>query len=118
MIIFIAIPSKGTVKDGALTSEFLKKLADLHVSFPEHTFISPMVQDYALLPYMKADATWEDWGFHCRNLIEVCSETWVLMYEGWQESLPHHTEFNTSVGVFGEIEHSMKFKKPIRFIKP
>jgi hypothetical protein len=107
MIIFIAIPSAGTVKDGTLTPDFLKRMAELVADMPQHTFISPMIQDYALLPYMPAvEATWEVWGAHCRRLIEVCDEVWVLTYPGWA----------ASVGVTGEVNHATYFGKTVRFL--
>ena len=108
-LIFIAIPTKGTVTDGALNEQFLKDLAALIMKYKEHTFIAPMVQDYALLKYMpNVDATWEVWGEHCRRLIERADTVWVMKYEGWAES----------VGVRGEVEHAQKCLKAVHFIDP
>lgn len=108
-LIFIAIPSKGTVKDSKLTEEFLADLATLHLKYPEHTFVAPMVQDYQLLRHMPAlNATWQDWGKHCRLLIERCDAVWIMKYEGW----------DTSVGVEGELQHAQKFLKTINFVEP
>lgn len=108
-LIFIAIPTEGTVENGKLTWEFLHDLAKLHLNYPSHTFISPMVQDYQLLQFMpNTDATWKNWGRHCRTLIERCDAVWVLKYEGWSESK----------GVVGEIEHAQKFLKTVTFIDP
>lgn len=106
--VFIAIPTVGTVKDGAMTEEFLKFLAKLHVEHPEITFVSPMVQDYQILKYMDVEPVWEEWGKHCRLLIERADEVWVLKFNGW----------DTSVGVAGEIEHARSVGKPIEFIDP
>jgi hypothetical protein len=84
-------------------------LANLHLKFPDHTFISPMVQDYQLLKFLpSATATWDDWGRHCRVLIERCDAVWVMTYNGW----------DTSVGVAGEIAHAQKFMKMITFVDP
>lgn len=107
MLVFIAIPTKGTVIDGALTEAFLKKLADLHVTFHEHTFIAPMVQDYQLLKHMTVTATWEDWGKHCRAIIPRCDEVWVLKYPGWA----------TSVGVAGEIQCAKENGVPVVYLE-
>lgn len=108
-LIFIAIPTKGTVTDGKLNEQFLKDLAMLHLKHPEHTFVAPMVQDYQLLKYMpNTDATWECWGQHCRIRIERCDTVWVLQYDGW----------DTSKGVAAEIEHAQKFLKLITFVNP
>lgn len=102
-VIFIAIPTKGTVKDGALTPTFLAHLAKLHVENPDCAFISPMVQDYQVLPFMNITATWEDWGKHCRAIIPRCDEVWVLKFDGW----------DTSVGVRGEMDCALANNIPI-----
>lgn len=107
-LIFIAIPSKGTVTDNQLKEGFLRFLAELHLGYPQHTFISPMVQDYALLKYMPStEATWAAWGHHCKTLIERSDGVWVLRFEGW----------DTSVGVRGEIEHANQHNKPVTMIE-
>jgi Domain of unknown function (DUF1937) len=107
MIIFIAVPSKGVVIDGRLRPEFLAELARMQVQFPDYTFVAPMVQDYAILPYMgDIKATWEKWGHHCRTLIAVSDEVWVLLYDGW----------STSVGVKGEIEHATLCRVPVSYL--
>lgn len=108
MLIFIAIPTKGTVTNRLLTPKFLQHLAQLQITYPMHTFIAPMVQDYAVLPYMTVSATWAEWGHHCKKLIEVSDEVWVLQYDGW----------DTSVGVQGEITHAATCKKQVMFIAP
>jgi hypothetical protein len=106
-LVFIAIPTKGTVQKGAMTETFLKHLASLYLAHPDVTFWAPMVQDYALLKYMPSiDASWDAWGAHCRRMIESCDEVWVLKYDGW----------DTSKGVAGEIEHAKQFGKPVKFV--
>jgi hypothetical protein len=106
-LIFIAVPTKGTVTNGTLNEQFLEDVAKLHLKYPMHTFIVPMIQDYQLLKYLPStEATWADWGHHCRTLIEHSDVLWVLEYEGW----------DTSVGVQGEIEHAHLHKIPIRYI--
>lgn len=103
-LIFIAIPTKGTVVNGHLTPKFLQYLADLHLNHPEHTFIAPMVHDYQLLQYMpQVTATWENWGRHCRTLIERSDEVWVLKFDG----------YDTSVGVAGEVRHAQEHDVPV-----
>lgn len=106
-LVFIAIPTSGTVRGGKISEKFLKKLAGLHKAYPDRSFWAPMVQDYALLPYMEnVEATWEVWGAHCRRMIEACDEVWVLKYPGWQES----------VGVQAEIEHALALGKRIAYV--
>lgn len=106
-LIFIAIPTAGTVQNEELTPKFLKFLAALHTKYPQHTFIAPMVQDYQILKYMNVTATWEDWGKHCRTIIARCDEVWVLKFAGW----------DLSVGVAGEIECGVKHNTPIQFLE-
>ena len=102
-LIFIAMPTKGSVLNNNIRPTVLAYIASLHQLFPFHTFIAPMIQDYQLLPYMPTtEATWADWGQHCRALIERCDEVWVIQLDGW----------DTSVGVKGEIEHARKHSKP------
>jgi hypothetical protein len=106
-LIFIAIPTKGTVADGKLTDAFLEFYAGLYEFYPEHTFIAPMIQDYAILKFMpNTPATWETWGQHCRTLIERSDEVWVAQFDGW----------DTSVGVRGEIDHAELHNKPVAYV--
>lgn len=107
-LVFIAIPTKGTVKDGHLTHKFLSQLADFHHIWPDTTFIAPMVQDYQLLPFMSITATWEDWGKHCRVIIPRCDEVWVLKYTGWDKS----------IGVAGEIACAKQHDIPVFYHEP
>lgn len=107
-LIFIAIPTKGTVKHGSISEQFLRDLAAMHVFCPQHTFIAPMVQDYQLLRFMEVEPTWADWGKHCRQIIERSDEVWVMTYEGWE----------TSVGVTGEISHATSCSVPVYYIDP
>lgn len=106
-LIFIAIPTKGCVRNGAITEETLKFVADLHRVNPDKVFLCPMIQDYALLKYLpEMDATWEVWGAHCRRLIKACDEVWVLKFEGWLES----------TGVNAEIDFATQLQKPVLYL--
>lgn len=109
MIVFVCIPTAGTVLNGALTDEFLKHLADLHVQNPDLTFVAPMVQDYQILKFMKGvEPNWEAWGDHCRKLIERADIVLCLKYPGW----------DVSKGVTGELQHAALHHKPTVFLKP
>ena len=107
-VVFIAIPSAGTVLDGALTENFLSTLASLMQLHPEITFIAPMVQDYQLLKFFPLEATWENWGRHCRALIERSDEVWVMQFAGWR----------TSVGVQAEIAHALERELGLAYVDP
>jgi hypothetical protein len=108
-LVFIAIPTKGTVTDGALNESFLRAFAALQMRFPDITFWAPMVQDYQLLRFMPSTAaTWEEWGQHCRVMIERSDEVWVLQFDGWE----------TSVGVKGEVYHAGLHDVTVKYFNP
>ena len=53
-VIFISMPSKGSVSDNSKETGMLKDMvyrtvAKLHEMHPDYTFIVPMIQDYTLL---------------------------------------------------------------------
>lgn len=109
MLIFLAMPTKGAVLNTAIRPTVIAYVAQLHLAYPEHTFIVPMIQDYQLLPYMpRAEATWADWGRHCRALIEHSDQVWVLKYDG----------YDTSVGVQAEIAHAGLKGVPVFLVDP
>lgn len=51
---------------------------------------------------------WDFWGTYARIMIERCDELYVLMLDGWAES----------VGVTAEIGIAKELQKPIRYIEP
>lgn len=108
MIVFIAVPTKGVTADGKLNDSFHRDIAHLHLEFPDITFLVPMIQDYAILPHMNVDATWEQWGIHCKRLISVSDAVWVMMYNGADQS----------VGVQAEIAFADQQNVPVKFIYP
>ena len=123
-VVFIAMPTEGsTLRESADTGRMrervYKDLAKLHELDPHITFIAPMMQDYCLLPHLLVEANWEQWGDHCRRLIERCDEVWVLMYEGWRKPVYAMDDiYNTSKGVRGELEHAAKHGVSVSFIEP
>lgn len=123
-VIFIAMPTKGvagalSASEGRLLEQVHKDLACLHQRYSDHTFLVPMVQDYALLPHLGVAPTWEVWGDRCRRLIERSDAVWVLMYDGWvYPTLIMDAVYNTSKGVFGELTHAEAHSVPIFFMDP
>lgn len=111
-VIFIAIPSKGTVEDNKLTPKFMQFLMKLHLDNPEHVFISPMIQDYELAKYLptEMEMSWNEWGWKrgkaCEILIERSDEIWVLKFDGW----------DTSVGVSEEVKHAQLHNKCVKYV--
>lgn len=115
-VVFIAIPTKGTVVDGKLTETFLSELAELHIHFPNVAFIAPMVQDYQILRHMNVDATYDVWGKRCEAVLAVCDELWVMCYDGWRDPSKEKSDVNTSDGVYGEICTARRLSIPINFV--
>lgn len=115
-VVFIAIPTKGTVRNGALTESFMRDFAAMHTNCPDIAFIAPMVQDYQLLGYMGVSATYDVWGERCEAILAKCDEMWVLCYEGWREPVDTMSNDNTSWGVAGEIATARKLNIPVRFL--
>lgn len=118
-VVFIAIPTAGTVENGAIKEVVLADLARLHEQYPDTAFVCPMVQDYQLLRHMNVDATYDVWGERCEALIAVCDEVWVLMYKGWERPTVRPDEqYNTSVGVAGEIKYALHNNTKVVFVQP
>lgn len=86
-------------------SKFTKVLAALHVENPNTVFISPSVQNYAILNDMpdNTGANYEAWRVRCELLMPRCDVMLVLPFLGWQESL----------GVKAEIEMFNDMSKPV-----
>ena len=109
MLIFLAMPTKGSVLNNAIKPTVLAYVAQLHLDHPEHTFVAPMIQDYQLLRYMpQAEATWTNWGRHCRVIIERADAVLVLKYDG----------YDTSEGVRAEVAFAHLHDIPVFFIEP
>lgn len=108
MLIFISIPSKGTVKDGKIREEIFQDLATLYMENPNVGFVCTMAEQYQLLKYLNLSPTYDVFGSRCEAVVERCTAIWVLMYDGW----------DTSVGVKGEIDHAIKHKIEVAFVIP
>lgn len=107
-VVVISVPSAGVVKDGKLTEEFLQKVASFHDLFKDISFINPMVESYAILPYLNdPTATWDVWGAFCERLIKAADQLWVLQFEGWE----------TSKGVTAEVEIAKKYGKQVYYFR-
>lgn len=50
--------------------------------------------------------SWEDWRQHDLNLLSRCDQIYVLLIDGWKESL----------GVRGEVKFALKNHMPVYFI--
>lgn len=106
-IIYVCVASAHAVdKNWTLEQRFLYELAKLH-EIPDTVYISPSIQNYKLLPYMKIqEADYAAWRARCERLIEVSDELVVLAFPGWE----------SSIGVAAEIAYGEKLGKGILFI--
>lgn len=103
-LIFIAMPTAGSVWDGKIRPAVLKWLAKLHAENETYTFVAPMVQDYQILQYLDGfEPNWQTWGNHCKRLIRVADEVWVMPMPGWKQS----------VGVQAEITYANELDVPV-----
>ena len=51
---------------------------------------------------------WSFWNDQDRAFLQMCSEVWVLMLDGWRES----------EGVQAEIEIALRLGKPVVYVEP
>jgi len=51
---------------------------------------------------------WDFWADYDRAFLEMCSDVWVLMLDGWRESK----------GVRAEIEIAVGLGKPVMYVEP
>ena len=117
-LIFVSAASKTAVNGACLTSAFLEDVAKLHDNFPQHAFLCPLIQGYAILPYLQDKvATWNVWGEYCEKVLTPCDEMWVLLGPGWESPIEEADGIhNTSQGVAAEIAIAKRQGKQIIFI--
>lgn len=107
-LIFIAVPTAGAIADGRPREEFVRAVARLHERHPDCAFIVPMIEDYAVVPYLETSPTWEVWGERASAKLAACAEVWVIEYDGW----------DTSVGVTAERSLATRLHKLVRHLAP
>ena len=97
-LVFLAMPTRGTVVDNKVKPEVNSFVAYLHDLHQNTAFLCPVIQDYQVLPYLtKGKASWKEWENRCKAKIKVADELWVLKYPEW----------NCSIGVAEEIEFAI-----------
>mgnify|MGYP001599269435 CR=1 FL=1 len=70
-----------------------------------HVF-SPIAHTHPISVYGLWEWKWEQWKEYDLEFIAMCSEMWVLMLPGWEES----------VGVAAEIKIAKGLGKPVRYV--
>jgi hypothetical protein len=66
---------------------------------------SPIAHSHSIAKY-GLPVDWSFWEAQDRRLLQACDEVWVLMLDGWCES----------VGVQAEIRIAQTLGKPVRFV--
>jgi len=83
-----------------ITSEFLKN---------GHLTYSPIAETMNLAKYgHMVGTTWDTWREKDQKEVELSDEMWILMLDGWKDS----------VGVRGEVKHCIRLNKPISLYDP
>jgi hypothetical protein len=72
------------------------------------TVLSPVVYGHTIVTTCGTPSNWEFWERACRAFMAKCSDVWVLMLDGWQDS----------TGIKGEIEFAKELGLRIKYIKP
>lgn len=85
-----------------------KLIAHLQDLYP-YAFIGPITQSHHTAKFMKnGDTGFKSWEKRDLTYISRCDEVWVLMINGWRES----------VGVTEEIEFAKENKILVRYFSP
>ena len=115
---FVSIPSmEAFTKD--LTGEYKVSnvlgtaMCKLHTAFPKDAWLSPSIQNYAILNYFSADdavhaVNYKWWRDACRLQVSRCDQLFVIMFNDW----------NASVGVVDEIEIARSLNILVRYWDP
>lgn len=69
---------------------------------------SPISHTHPISEAGSLPTDWEFWKEQDSPFLEWCDELWVLVVNGWRDS----------VGVQAEIEEARELNKPVRFIGP
>lgn len=76
----------------------------------QYSFIGPITQSHNTAKYMKSNSTdFKAWRKRDLTYISRCDEVWVVMMEGWDQS----------IGVLAEIEFAKTiYKMKVKYIDP
>jgi len=107
-LIYLAVPYTHKNKEvEARRYERITVVSGIMVSLGFYN-ISPITQSHVQQEMVELETTWNFWKKVDTLFLERSDEIWVLMLEGWKES----------VGVQAEIAIAKKLKLPVRYIKP
>jgi hypothetical protein len=70
------------------------------------TVISPVVYGHNIVMMCGSPSDWAFWEKACCDIMDKCSEVYVLMVDGWDKS----------TGIKGEIEYAAKLGLRVKYI--
>jgi hypothetical protein len=73
-----------------------------------HLVFSPITLCHPIAKRCSIPGNWEFWEEFDRNFIEWADEIWILMLDGWEES----------IGVNAEIKIANELGKLVRYVTP
>jgi len=103
MKIYLAIPYTGNENSSFIKANRIaaKLMNEGHIVF------SPISHSHSIDSQCDLDKKWEFWKKQDESFIEWCDELYVVMLNGWKES----------VGVNAEMEIAKRLGKPIKYIE-
>lgn len=69
---------------------------------------SPIVHNHSLVTLGKLPTGWDFWAKYDGEFLRLCSDLWVVKFEGWE----------ASIGIGAEIKLAHELGKPVKFIDP
>lgn len=110
LTVYIASPFSSTNKavERFRYNEVTRISAKLYYKYP-HAFILPITQSYQLKKHEpRLGGSFARWRDVDLKFISVSDEVWVVMLDGWKDS----------IGVIAEIEYANKIGKIVRYLNP
>lgn len=71
------------------------------------TLFSPIMHNHQASIFCDINGNWDFWKTFCINMLDKCDEMYVFMIDGWE----------SSVGVWAEIEYALNNNKKLYFIE-
>ncbi len=105
-MIYLACPYTGDAVTRRLRFEQVNKATGKLIADRKHV-ISPISMMHPVAEAVALPLGWDYWAEYDRKLISMCDEVYVLMLDGWEDS----------IGVQAEIEIAQELNKPITYIK-
>lgn len=106
-VVYVASPYTGTEQERKQRHREVRTFVAYMLQQGE-TVISPIVHNHSLAALHNLPKDFAFWQHHCINLLRACDKMYVLMLNGWEES----------VGVQAEIAEGSEMEIPIICVDP